>query len=227
MCSVRTLCWCYVRGVNMPLKQSENLSQKANYHHGNVREELLNAGLVHLENNDAESLSFREMARQIGVSANAVYRHFESKDSFLAALAAKGFQLLQEGQNQAIQKADTQIQALKIFGLTYIDFAKNHRNLFALMFNPDLQKNEIPELKEAADSTYARLQSLTASILGVSEDNTQVEVLAMLCCSLVHGLSHLLLEGRLAESEEKANNLVLLIMNYATGLLASSAEKNS
>lgn len=211
----------------MSLKQSENLSQKSNYHHGNVREELLNAGLVHLENNDAESLSFREMARQIGVSANAVYRHFESKDSFLVALAAKGFQRLQEEQSQTLQYANSQPEALKLFGLAYINFAKNNRNLFALMFNPDLQKNEAIELKEAVDSTYTQLQRLTASILGLSEDDAQVEVLAMLSCSLVHGLSHLLLEGRLAESEEKANNLVLLIMNYATGLLASSAEINS
>lgn len=211
----------------MSLKQSENLSQKSNYHHGNVREELLNAGLVHLENSDAESLSFREMARQIGVSANAVYRHFESKDSFLVALAAKGFQRLQEEQSQTLQYASSQPEALKLFGLAYINFARNNRNLFALMFNPDLQKNEAIELKEAVDSTYTQLQRLTASILGLSEDDAQVEVLAMLSCSLVHGLSHLLLEGRLAESEEKANNLVLLIMNYATGLLASSAEINS
>lgn len=211
----------------MSLKQSENLSQKSNYHHGNVREELLNAGLIHLENNDAESLSFREMARQIGVSANAVYRHFENKESFLVALAAKGFQRLQEEQSQTLQYANSQPEALKLFGLAYINFAKNNRNLFALMFNPDLQKNEAIELKEAVDSTYTQLQRLTASILRLSEDDAQVEVLAMLSCSLVHGLSHLLLEGRLAESEEKANNLVLLIMNYATSLLASSAEINS
>ncbi|WP_163118289.1 TetR/AcrR family transcriptional regulator [Acinetobacter pittii] len=211
----------------MSLKQSENLNQKTNYHHGNVREELLNAGLIYLENNDAESLSFREMARQIGVSANAVYRHFESKDSFLAGLAAKGFQRLQEEQSQALQRGSSQYEAFKLFGLAYINFAKNNRNLFALMFNPDLQKNEVLELKEAADSTYNQLHTLTASILDVSDNDAQAELLAMLSFSLVHGLSHLLLEGRLAESEEKANNLVLLVMNYATGLLAFSAEKNS
>jgi len=211
----------------MSLKQSENLNQKTNYHHGNVREELLNAGLIHLENNDAESLSFREMARQIGVSANAVYRHFESKDSFLAALAAKGFQQLQEEQSQTLQGGSSQHEAFKLFGLAYINFAKNNRNLFALMFNPDLQKNEALELKEAADSTYNQLHKLTASILDVGDNDAQAELLAMLSFSLVHGLSHLLLEGRLAESEEKANNLVLLVMNYATSLLASSAEKKS
>ena len=197
-------------------------SQKSNYHHGNVREELLNAGLVHLKDNDAESLSFREMARQIGVSANAVYRHFENKDSFLTALAAKGFQRLETEQSQTLQYANSQPEALKLFGLAYINFAKNNRNLFTLMFNPELQKNEGLELKEAVDSTYTQLHQLTASILGVDENDAQVEVLAMLSCSLVHGLSHLLLEGRLAESEEKANNLVLLIMNFATSLLAEA-----
>lgn len=207
-----------MRGVNMSSIQS----QKSNYHHGNVREELLNAGLVHLKDNDAESLSFREMARQIGVSANAVYRHFENKDSFLTALAAKGFQRLETEQSQTLQYANSQPEALKLFGLAYINFAKNNRNLFTLMFNPELQKNEGLELKEAVDSTYTQLHQLTASILGVDENDAQVEVLAMLSCSLVHGLSHLLLEGRLAESEEKANNLVLLIMNFATSLLAEA-----
>lgn len=207
-----------MRGVNMSSIQS----QKSNYHHGNVREELLDAGLAHLKDSDAESLSFREMARQIGVSGNAVYRHFENKESFLAALAAKGFQLLQEEQSQTLQDANSQPEALKLFGLAYINFAKNNRNLFALMFNPDLQKNEALELKEAVGNTYTQLHQLTASILGVDENDAQVEVLAMLSCSLVHGLSHLLLEGRLAESEEKANNLVLLIMNYATSLLTGA-----
>lgn len=51
--------------------------------------------------------------------------------------------------------------------------------------------------------------------------------MSLLSCSLVHGLSHLLLEGRLAESEEKTNKLVLSLMNYATGLLASSSEINN
>ncbi|RZF55892.1 TetR/AcrR family transcriptional regulator [Acinetobacter halotolerans] len=208
----------------MPPMQSQNLSQKANYHHGNVREKLLDAGLAHLKNSDAESLSFREMARQIGVSANAVYRHFENKDCFLTALAAKGFQHLQIEQNQAMQSTASQPEALKRFGLAYINFAKNNRNLFTLMFDRSLQHDSANELSEAVHSTYKQLYKLTACILDKNETDPQVEILATLSCSLVHGLSHLLLEGRLAESEEKANDLILLVMNYATNLLTVADE---
>ena len=64
---------------------------RAAYHHGNLREAILEAGLAHLEKSADEALSLRELARQTGVAANAVYRHFASKEQLLAALAAEGF----------------------------------------------------------------------------------------------------------------------------------------
>jgi hypothetical protein len=60
------------------------------YHHGDLRNALIDAGLAALEVHDASELSLRALARDLGVSANAVYRHFADKNALLAALAAAG-----------------------------------------------------------------------------------------------------------------------------------------
>ena len=64
------------------------------YHHGDLRDALIRAGLEILENEDAHALSLRKVARQAGVSHAAPYRHFEDKNSLLSAIATQGFQLL-------------------------------------------------------------------------------------------------------------------------------------
>ncbi|NBS67250.1 MAG: TetR/AcrR family transcriptional regulator, partial [Betaproteobacteria bacterium] len=58
-------------------------SKPTSYHHGNLREALLEAGLELLRKDGAESLGLRELARQAGVSRTAPYRHFESKEALI------------------------------------------------------------------------------------------------------------------------------------------------
>ncbi|WP_342154165.1 TetR/AcrR family transcriptional regulator [Methylorubrum sp. SB2] len=68
---------------------------KAGYHHGELREALVAAGLAILEEGgDPASLGLREAARRAGVSAMAPYRHFSDKDALLAAVATVGFERL-------------------------------------------------------------------------------------------------------------------------------------
>ena len=60
------------------------------YHHGSLRTALIGAGLASLEGGAGAALSLRELARNVGVSPAAVYRHFPNKDALLAALAEEG-----------------------------------------------------------------------------------------------------------------------------------------
>ena len=60
------------------------------YHHGDLRSALVAAGLKALEQGDAADLSLRQIAREVGVSATAVYRHFPDKQALLGALAEEG-----------------------------------------------------------------------------------------------------------------------------------------
>ena len=71
------------------------------YHHGDLRTALIDAGLAALEAADADAVSLRELARKVGVSATAVYRHFPDKKALLAALAAEGIARLGSAQRIA------------------------------------------------------------------------------------------------------------------------------
>ncbi len=82
---------------------STSPSAKAGYHHGGLREALVEAGLAILEEGgDPASLGLREAARRAGVSAMAPYRHFPDKDALLAAVATVGFERLRA----ALEAAD-------------------------------------------------------------------------------------------------------------------------
>ncbi len=68
------------------------VTTSSNYHHGNLRQELMNRAEQHLLESGSNELSLRALAREIGVSQTAPYRHFRDKNALLAALATEGFQ---------------------------------------------------------------------------------------------------------------------------------------
>ena len=61
---------------------------RASYHHGNLRQALIDAGLAVTRNGGPSALSLRDLARRLGVSPNAVYRHFADRDNLLATISA-------------------------------------------------------------------------------------------------------------------------------------------
>ena len=63
----------------------------SSYHHGNLRQELMELAEKHLVEGGVRDLSLRALAREIGVSQTAPYRHFRDKNALLAALATEGF----------------------------------------------------------------------------------------------------------------------------------------
>jgi len=106
------------------------------YHHGALREALIEAGLAALEQGDvAGDISLRALARSVGVSPTAVYRHFPDKRALLAALAAEGLNRLGEAQARAAKEAGGGAAGFSASGRTYVRFALAHPALFRLMFS--------------------------------------------------------------------------------------------
>ena len=165
------------------------------YHHGDLHNALIEAGLAALEANDAAGLSLRALARELGVSANAVYRHFADKDALLSALAAEGFRRFGQAQAQAQARADTDPIAT---GLDYVRFAQRHPALFRLMFGSFTRGCDSSDLQTAAMAAFTQLLegSRPAGHTGPIDEATLLR--ALVRWSLVHGLSHLLLEGQLS-----------------------------
>src|ERR1700750_2556845 len=105
------------------------------YHHGNLREALLLAGERALEPGAAQSLSLRELAREVGVSHAAPRRHFADKQALLDALALAGFERLGAALAAAIAAAGPDFDArLLALARAYIAYATEHPALIELMF---------------------------------------------------------------------------------------------
>lgn len=147
---------------------TEPQAQKT-YHHGNLRAELLDTAIEQLRENGADDLSLRALARAIGVSQTAPYRHFADKSELLAAMATRGYRELYRALREALDRAPEcpNEQILQV-AFAYVDYAASHPQLFKLMFGPAVQPAaRYPELREASRETLALVQEILA--LGVSK----------------------------------------------------------
>jgi AcrR family transcriptional regulator len=113
------------------------LSFMANYHHGDLHQALLDAAFV---DPDPANLSLRKLAETVGVTPAAVYRHFESREQLLAALAAHAFGLLNARFAKAMDlakppaTATAALRRMEKLGEAYLAFAEEEPALWRLMF---------------------------------------------------------------------------------------------
>ncbi|MFT0545873.1 TetR/AcrR family transcriptional regulator [Allopusillimonas ginsengisoli] len=167
------------------------------YHHGDLRSALLSEGMALIAEKGADRLSLRELARHLGVSAMAPYRHFPDKEALLAAIAADGYRQLQARLEVAEQSPASARSSLLQQGIAYVQFALDCPALFGLMFGMKMLEGQNPELDAARAAAF---DSLMRSIQPEGSANER-GVKAMGCWSLVHGLAMLLLDGMLAIPE--------------------------
>jgi len=159
------------------------------YHHGDLPPALLRAAGKILEKEGVGGLSLRELARRAGVSHNAPYRHFPDRDALLAALATEGFALLRETLESRVGPDSA---------AAYVRFALERPQRFRLMFGGQVAYDRYPELREQANAAHAGLERQ------FSQYGTEAGVAAAAAWSLVHGLSHLLLDGHFVEGRKPA-----------------------
>ena len=160
------------------------------YHHGNLRQALLEAALIILEKEGEAGLGLRDLARAVGVSAAAPYRHFDSRAALLEALAVTGFQRFSAAM-EAVASSNP-ADPMAAMGKTYVLFALSNANLFRLMFSPQLKKDGRPGLRMAADAAFNTLRHV------VGGDMQTGRIKALAAWAKVHGLSILLLDGQIA-----------------------------
>jgi AcrR family transcriptional regulator len=165
-------------------------SQNAPYHHGDLRNALLEAALIILEREGEAGLGLRDLARAVGVSAAAPYRHFDNRAALLEALAVTGFQRFTRAM-QDVAAQDT-LDTLSAMGKTYVLFALNNAALFRLMFSAQLRRDNRPGLRMAADAAFATLRQVSGG------DAQSGRVAALAAWARVHGLAVLLLDGQIA-----------------------------
>ena len=152
------------------------------YHHGDLRQTVLQEASNILEKEGLGALSLREVARRAGVSHNAPYRHFPDRDSLLAALVEEGFQMFAD---------ELARRPRREMGEAYVEFALSHPQRFRLMFGGTVK------LEKRDRRAY---EALLGSFSELGEDAPYAAAAAW---GLVHGLAHLLLDGHFAGRDQK------------------------
>lgn len=166
---------------------STSRRRKRSYHHGDLRAATLHAAAELLEKKGPDAVVLREVARLAGVSHNAPYRHFPSREALLAALAAEGFAAFSRHMAEAAGAG---------MGEAYVGFALGRPQLFRLMFGGTVKLGSTPELARAAKGAYQGL----VEAFRARGDIADPELAAAAAWSLVHGLSHLLLDGHFPQA---------------------------
>jgi AcrR family transcriptional regulator len=113
-----------------------SLVAKPSYHHPNLRQALLDTALGLIAELGGPHFSLRELAKAVGTTHAAVYRHFADRSALLDALSATGFARLSAYQQQAlVAAAPGPLERLVALGLAYVRFAIENPGFFALLFN--------------------------------------------------------------------------------------------
>jgi AcrR family transcriptional regulator len=159
------------------------------YQHGNLPDALRAAAREILDEGGPEAVLLREVARRVGVTAAAAYRHFHGKEGLLASVATEGFRELASAMEEAAAETDSLTRAR----LAYVQFALQKRGLFRMMFGPILaQRAKYPELSAA----LSVVQRMVTGVDGPPEESAT----AIAAWGLVHGLSALFVDGLVPEA---------------------------
>lgn len=155
------------------------------YHHGDLRNGLLEAARAILEEQDLSALTLRAVARRAGVSHAAPYRHFPNHEALLVELGLEGFAELRQFIVDAGKIGGPESDRIANIGAAYMRFVAKRPAVARLMFGPQLPHREkFPALTVAADAIGTEIGA------ALSDPNLGLAVWAA-----VHGLAMLVLEN--------------------------------
>ena len=170
--------------------------KRETYHHGSLREELIDACVRLIEAEGIGAVSLRRVAREAGVSPGAPYHHFPDRAALLSAISARGFEILAQDLAAAVAHPpgtpgpDDVARAVA----AYVAFARRQSGHFQIMFRPELsQPEKHPAVREAGDAALKVVTDLVDE-LGIADP----QALAIALWALAHGLASLTLDGQIA-----------------------------
>lgn len=169
------------------------------YHHGNLRSALLKAAFKLIEKIGSERFTLREVARKAGVSHNAPYRHFPSRESLIAALATESLQQLHENLQAAVDKCADPSACLHDAAIAYLRFALKNPSRFNIMFHSTFDREAYPDYVAAYTGLLELLSELIRQGRGFA---TPAETAGELIWASIHGIAELGLAKRLRDGSQ-------------------------
>ena len=124
---------------------------KRGYHHGNLRQALVEAALRLTEVKGPAGFTLSEAAKQAGVTPAAVYRHFAGRDDLIAEASRQGYAIFADVMEHAFDHGQPSARAsFKATGRAYLTFARQYPGHYIAMFESGIPVNRTPELAHEA-----------------------------------------------------------------------------
>jgi AcrR family transcriptional regulator len=208
------------------------------YHHGNLKEALLQAALDLIEKKGAAGFTFADAARMAGVSPAAPYRHFRDRDELLSSIAQRGFEQFEAALSMAWDdgRPDT-LTAFERVGKAYLAFAREKPAFYSAMFESGLAVDVSASLQAAAERAFAVIRAAAERLAALAPPGAPrppALMMALHIWSMSHGIASLFARGdaarrKLPMSAEELLEAEVLIYLRGLGFLTdgptSAAEK--
>jgi AcrR family transcriptional regulator len=179
--------------------RKEQRRAERGYHHGNLKEALLQAALGLIAEKGAAGFTFADAARMAGVSPAAPYRHFRDRDELLSSIAQRGFEQFEALLTKAWDdgRPDT-VTAFERVGKAYLAFAREEPASYAVMFEAGLGMSDDDQLKAAADRAFDVLQRAASALCRAlpPQQRPPVKLMSLHIWALSHGVADLFVEAR-------------------------------
>lgn len=184
------------------------------YHHGDLKNALIKAGVEILAKEGIGKLSLRKVALKAGVSHTAPYSHFSDKQSLIAAISTEGFQKLSKSLDSVIKShANNPKKQLIESAQAYVKFAFANKDIFKIMFSSALEKEkEYPAFVEVSQKTFHQVVEIVEACqeAGIIKSG-EADVLAVIIWGQVHGIIALAIEGQISHTVLEKKSLAEIV----------------
>ncbi|GGR48034.1 AcrR family transcriptional regulator [Nocardioides luteus] len=206
-------------------------ADRATYHHGNLRSALIDAAWEMARSSAPEKVTLREVARRVGVSHNAAYRHFADRQELMRSLADRAVEELtarMQARNATVsddrEPAEIARARFKETARAYVAFATDEPHLFQMAFHLEFSGPDVvPVISERRDGPYGILNDVLDEMVAVGEIPAERRLGAeVVCWAAVHGFAELCTKGPLGRlpAPEREATLDLLFHTLQQGLKA-------
>jgi AcrR family transcriptional regulator len=173
---------------------SDGGSGRRGYHHGNLREALIDAALELIGAKGPAGFTIAEAARLAGVSPAAPYRHFRDAEALLAEVAVRGFDRFAIRLAKAWNDGRPEkVRAFEDVGRAYLAFARDEPAYYAAMFDSSLAAEAHPELQAAGDRAFGVLRDAAEQVAAMVPKGRRPPALMMALhiWAMAHGIASL------------------------------------
>ncbi len=138
---------------------------KRGYHHGNLRQALVEAALALIEEKGPTGFTLSEAAKQAGVTPAAVYRHFKGREDLIAEAARQGYEIFADLMEFAYAKGQpSALASFEATGRAYLAFARKYPGHYISMFESGVSVNHSPELAMVANRAMGVLEQAATTL---------------------------------------------------------------